>query len=348
MRASVEPTSILVHLPNWLGDVVMCTPALRALRRRYPEARITLAGKQACLDVLEGLPCFDAGIALGARPTWRELRTAAKSLPARPRLGIALPHSARAALLLVAAGCATRVGYNRGGRRLLLTLPVEPYRENGVITPIYMAREYLDLLAPLDCVDDGEGLSLHADASAVAQVKAQLDPARPVVGIAPGAAFGPSKRWLPERFAAVAAWLTREHNAQCLLFTGPGEEDTRDAVRAACPVPLLEPTVEAAGIARLKAGIAAIDLLIGNDSAPRHMAVAFGVPVICIMGSTSPRYTAGPWEKGAVVRIDVDCGPCQKPVCATDHRCMTGVPVERVCAEAAQWIGGRKQGPASG
>lgn len=336
-----EPGHILAHLPNWLGDVVMCTPALRALRRRYPGAHITLAGKPACIEVLDGLGYADAAIALTARPSWRELRTAAKELPARPDLGIAFPHSARAALLLVAAGCRARLGYNRGGRRLLLTQAVEPHRENGVIAPVYMAREYLDLLSPLGCVDDGAGLALYADSALVDGIKAQLEPGRPVAGIAPGAAFGPSKRWLAGRFAAVAERLTREHNAQCLLFTGPGEEDTRDAVRAACGVPLLEPRVDAPGIARLKAGIASLDILIGNDSAPRHMAVAFGVPVVCIMGSTSPRYTAGPWECGEVVRVEVDCGPCQKPVCVTNHRCMTGVSVERVVSAATPWLNRR-------
>ncbi len=338
MPAITEPRHVLVHLPNWLGDVVMCTPALRTLRRRFPLAHITIAGKAACIEVLEGLGYADATLQLGAKPSWPELRRAVKALPARPDLGIAFPHSARAALLLVAAGCRTRLGYNRGGRRLLLTQALEPHREGGTIVPVYMAQEYLELVRTVGGDDDGTGLSLYADTALVEAVRAQLVPGRPVVGIAPGAAFGPSKRWLPERFAAVAEQLTREHNAQCLLFTGPGEEDTRDAVRGACGVPLLEPKLEAAGIARLKAGIASLDILIGNDSAPRHMAVAFGVPVICVMGSTSPRYTEGPWERGEVLRVDVDCGPCQKPECVTDHRCMTGVTVERVAATAARWL----------
>jgi len=158
------------------------------------------------------------------------------------------------------------------------------------------------------------------------------------VGIAPGAAFGPSKRWLPERFAAVADRLHREHNAQCFLLTGPGEEETRDAVLRAAQTPLIEYHDGAPSIARLKAAIAGVDLLIGNDSGPRHIAIAFGKPVVCIMGSTSPAYTQSPWERGEVLRVDVDCGPCQKPICVTDHRCMTGITVERAVAAAAKWL----------
>ena len=96
---------------------------------------------------------------------------------------------------------------------------------------------------------------------------------------------------------------------------------------------MLRPT-EPSGIDGLKASIAALDLLVCNDSGTRHVAVAFHVPTVCIMGPTAPVYSEGPFERGEVIRIDVDCGPCQKPVCTTDHRCMTGIPVERVVLSA--------------
>jgi heptosyltransferase-2 len=338
MRTPAEPNHILACLPNWLGDVVMCTPALRALRSRHPNAHITLAGNRASIEMLDGLPYANAAITLPPRAGWADFRRAAAALPARPDLGIAFPHSTRAALLLLATGCRARLGYNRGGRSLLLTHRVEPHRESGSIAPIYMAREYLSLLAPLGCADDHAGLALHAPAQARTELRARLDPARPVVGIAPGAAFGPSKRWLPERFAAVADALHESSNAQCLLFTGPGEEDTRDAVLAAARHPLLDVQQPAPSVAKLKAGIAELDLLIGNDSAPRHIAIAFGVPVICIMGPTAPAYTTSPYERGEVIRVDVDCGPCQKPTCVTDHRCMKQITVAHVVDAARQFL----------
>jgi heptosyltransferase-2 len=159
-----------------------------------------------------------------------------------------------------------------------------------------------------------------------------------VVGIAPGAAFGPSKCWLPERYAAVADALAERAGARCVLLTGPGEEATREAVLSAARHPLIECHGGAPGIARLKATIARLDLHIGNDSGPRHLAIAFGKPVICIMGSTSPRYTDSPWERGEVLRVDVDCGPCQQPTCATDHRCMTRIDVPRVVDAALRHL----------
>jgi len=121
--------------------------------------------------------------------------------------------------------------------------------------------------------------------------------------IAPGAAVGPSKCWPAERYAAVADALHEECGARCVLLTGPGEEATRDAVRAAARTPLLNPYAGPGSIAELKAVIASLDLLIGNDSGPRHIAIAFKKPVICVMGPTSPAYTASPWERGRVLRV---------------------------------------------
>jgi len=327
---------ILVFLPNWLGDAVMATPALRALRRRFPEATITAAGKPACGAVLDGLPHIDHLVALPERPRFFSLFALARRLGTpKPDVALILPNSFRTAWLAWLTGATLRVGFARGGRGLLLSKALPRHREGGRRVPRYTALEYLALAEALGAADDGAGLELAADPDEMAAVRAQLDPARPAVGIAPGAAFGPSKRWLPERFAAVADQLATECGAQCVLLTGPGEEATRDAVLKAANTPLITGLGGKGGVGGLKAAIASLDLLIGNDSGPRHIAIAFKKPVICIMGPTSPRYTESPWERGEVVRIDVDCGPCQKPYCATDHRCMTGISADRV-AEAAK------------
>lgn len=339
-----SPNAILVFLPNWLGDAVMCTPALRALKKRYPEATITAAGKGACYAVLEGFPWVDRLLPLPERPGLaRSLSLRASLLSGRPEMAVVLPHAFRAAWLAWLSGASRRVGLDRGGRRILLTDALARPRVDGRVVPRYTALEYLEIVALAGAVDDGRGLELAADPAEVAAVKALLEPDRPLVGIAPGAAFGPSKRWLPERFAAVADRLYKEHRAQCLLMTGPGEEETRDAVLGAATTPLIEYHGGLPSIARLKAAISCVDLLIGNDSGPRHIAIAFDKPVVCIMGSTSPAYTQSPWERGEVLRIDVDCGPCQKPHCITDHRCMTGISVERAAEAAATWLapGGR-------
>ncbi|GMW01277.1 MAG: hypothetical protein AMXMBFR84_24140 [Candidatus Hydrogenedentota bacterium] len=331
--------AILAIIPNWLGDVAMCTPALRAVHRRFPNARIAVAGRASACALLKDLPYIAERIVIPSKPSLLAMWTLSGRLrPYARDLAIVFPHSFRAAMLARLTRARIRVGYRRNGRQWLLTHAVDPHRKDGRIEPVYMAREYLDLVMSVGADDDGAGLELRACESEVRAVRARMPAQRPRVGIAPGAAFGPSKRWLPDRYAAVADALADRAGASCFLITGPGEEETREAVFHAAKRPLYILDDNRPSIDSLKATISQLDLLIGNDSGPRHVAVAFGVPVICVMGSTAPAYSVGPYEKGEVLRIDVDCGPCQKPVCVTDHRCMTGVPVERVVEAALRHL----------
>lgn len=330
---------ILALSPNWVGDAAMCTPALRAIARRYPGAELTVAGRRAACDLLKGLPFIHRLVPIPPKPgVWAMLRAARELRPFARDAAVVFPHSARAAILARMTDAKRRIGYDRGNRSWLLTDRVEPYRVNGVIEPIYMAQEYLDLLAPLGCKDDGKGLELRVDEDSLRQVGPRLEGEGPLVGIAPGAAFGPSKLWPAERYAAVADGLTERAGARCVLLTGPGEETTRDAVLKNAKHPLIRYDEGEPSIAKLKAAVSRLDLLIGNDSGTRHIAVAFGVPVVCIMGPTSPKYSCGPYEKGEVLRVDVDCGPCQKPVCSTDHRCMTRITTEWVLSSAMKYL----------
>lgn len=339
MLEELKVRRILVLLPNWLGDAAMATPALRALYRRFPDATITAAGKPSVCELLDGLPYVHRVLPFSPRPGAAALMRLGKALaPHAADLCVVFPHSFRAALLGWLSGASCRLGYARGGRSLLLNHRVPPHRVHRRIAPQYTALEYLNLVGALGCVDDGKGLELAAGAVEMEVVAARLEGPGPLVGLAPGAAFGPSKCWMPERFAAVADRLYEECGARCVLLTAPGEEETHDAVLKAAQVPLLDPYGNAGSISKMKAAIASLDLFVGNDSGPRHVAIAFGKPVICIMGPTSPAYTESPWERGSVLRVEVDCGPCQKPYCATDHRCMKRISVEDVVRAAQHWL----------
>lgn len=330
--------TILALIPNWIGDVAMCTPALRALHRRYPDSALNVVGRPAACALLNGLPWIAGNIPIGGRDGFNGLVRAGMQLRSRkPDIAIAFPHSFRAAATAWLSGARQRVGYARGGRSAFLTERVAPHLVNGKVTPVYMATEYLDLVLPLGCEDDGAGLELAADPEVVAAYREVFDGDGPLVGFAPGAAFGPSKLWPAERYAAVADALRERCGARCVLLTGPGEEKTRDAVIAHAKHTLLRPP-EPPTIEGLKAAISLLDLLVCNDSGSRHVAVAFKVPTVCIMGPTAPVYSEGPYERGEVIRVDVDCGPCQKPVCTTDHRCMTWIDSERVTAAALAWL----------
>lgn len=339
---------ILALVPNWLGDVAMCTPALRALRQRYPNATLTIAGRKSACDLLAHTPWIDQFVSIPAKPPASDMVHLGRELyPKAMDLAVVFPHSFRAAFLARMTGARQRLGYARNWRSLLLTDTVAPHRQNGSITPIYMADEYLELVRALGCQDDGQGLELYASPEAMAQARSHLDKSHPVIGIAPGAAFGPSKQWPAERYAAVADTMAEQFDAQCVLLTGPGEEDTEAAVRQFTKTSLIRcddgnPTIES-----LKAAISQLDLLICNDSGPRHVAIAFGVPTVVLMGPTKPVYSEGPYERGEVLRVDVDCGPCQQPICRTDHRCMTRIPPEQVVEAATRYVRLAPQSPNS-
>ncbi len=339
MPDNIEANRIFVFLPNWLGDVAMCTPALRAIHNRFPEAQLSVAGKASSVDLVRGLPWISDYASIPHRPGLFEmLKLGAKFKALRGDIAVIFPHSSRPAIIAFLARVKRRIGYDRGARSFWLTERVPPHRVDGKIKPIYMVDEYLGLLKPLGCADDGQGLELHADATAVETVRAHMRGTGPVVGFAPGAAFGPSKQWPIEGFISAIDALADKAGAQCVLLTGPGEGELKEEICDRTKVKIIccddgEPSIET-----LKATISQLDLLICNDSGPRHIAISFDVPAICVMGPTSPDYTAGPYEKGEVIRIDVDCGPCQKPVCETDHRCMTGISTETVINSALKYL----------
>ena len=164
---------------------------------------------------------------------------------------------------------------------------------------------------------------------------------RPVVVVNPAAAYGPAKCWPPERFAEVADRIVRLCNAAVFVACGPDEIDvarrvadrmTESAVVLDNPVMRLGP---------LKALVRRADLLITNDTGPRHFANAFGTPVVVIFGPTDPEWTRtdAPNERSLVV--PVDCGPCMKRVCPLDHRCMTRIDADRVFEAARSLLAGR-------
>lgn len=326
-----HPTHICAYIPNWIGDVAMCTPALRTMHARFPDAELTVVGRAGGCSLLKGLPYIKRFVSIPARPGFIGMVALGKQIkPFAKDIAVVFPHSFRAAFLARMAGSKMIIAYDRNHRNMLLSDPVVPKREDGRIISEYMAWEYLDLLAPLEVEYDGFGLELVKDDRTVAQVREHIVGSGPLVGFAPGAAFGFSKQWPVERFVAVADKLHEEVGARCVLLTGPGEEKTRDKFIELARHPVIIADEGKPSIDCLKATISILDLLVCNDSGPRHVAIAFNVPTVCLMGPMNPVVSAGPYEKGEVIRIDVDCGPCGKPVCTSDHRCMTGIEPQRV------------------
>jgi heptosyltransferase-2 len=334
---------IAVVLPSHLGDAVMATPALRALRAGYPEAEITGVVREELVPILRGAPWLDRlvphALARARGPLTR--------LGRRLRLGrriadadavVVLPNSFAAALVALVSGAPRRIGYARYGRGMLLTDPVAPPREDGRFLPVAMERYYLDLALHLGCPDLGTEIELFLELAAEREretrfAAAGIDSARPLVCIAPGAAYGPAKLWPMGYYADVARSLLDDGVCVALIHA-PSEQTLAREISERAGAGLVSLGGAGMNLSLLKSVIARAQLVISNDAGARHVAAAFGVPCLVLVGPTSIRYTNLNLSRTKLLREPVSCSPCQLKTCPIDHRCMTRLLPTRVLEEA--------------
>ncbi len=330
---------LAVRLPNWLGDLVLAGRAVDALAGRFADHEIVLLGRP-----------FAAALAAAHWPAARWLPAPASGLawvtavPALAALGartiITFPPSLSARLHAACAGIPERagLGHEEGGFLLTRSAP------RGARGTRHLEDEYLDVVRTLGADPLPRRAWTRppaaAAAAAAALVQAGHDPAAIAAGaslvVAPGARYGPAKRWAPERFAAAAAaWAEAqpEPGRTHVLLVG-GAEDRAEvaAVRAAAAATPAR-FVALAGATDLPAltGLLAdADAVLANDSGVAHLAAALGRPTVVIFGSTDPRWTA---PRGAAVRVLAEpprCAPCFRPECSVPerYRCLRAVPAE--------------------
>ena len=336
---SPSPQKVILRLPNWVGDIVMATPALIALRKGWPDSHITVMGKETSRALLEGMALWDSFIPFNRTGkdagTGGFLKAASRVRKERFDTGIILPNSLSSALLFALGGVKERVGYNRHGRKALLTYPVPARRVKGRFIPVPMVDYYLKLLEARGIKPAARHTKLtvtEEDAKWAGELwdTRGLSDGQPVIAVTPGAAFGPSKQWIPEYFADLSDRLRETLHAHVLFLPGPGEEALMAEIDRACQISpdILLPSETP--LNRLKAVIDRCNLLLTNDTGPRHIAVALDTPVVVVMGPTDPRYTSANLEKTLVIRKELPCSPCMLKVCPKNHECMRGITPEEV------------------
>lgn len=357
----MDAERILIVIPNWVGDVVMATAALRAIRRRFDRSRIVHLMRPYVTDVLAGTGFADEfvfwpgpGSTHGGRTGWTGLIRRLRA--ERFDLAVLTTNSFRSALAVWLAGARRRVGYARDGRSWLLTDRLRPLREPGRMwgpgrfVPVPALDYYNALARRAGCEEPGDRLELAtsaADEAAVDERLGAVDRARPLVVLNPGANYGEAKCWPAESYAALADGLTSRHGARVVASLGPKErsvaERLRSSVRGSIDV-FVDPPL---GLGALKALIRRCDLLITNDTGPRHFAAAFDVPVLTVFGSSDPAWTETRFAKERIVSLDLECQPCMERTCPLKHhRCMRDLRPEVVLDQAgemlASWSAGRR------
>lgn len=329
-----------IFLPNWIGDVAMATPTLRALRRQFADAQIVGILRPYVADVLAGTDWLDEQMFYDPRSRQRSLH----GWPFLRRLRaqrldtvVLLTNSWRTGLLAWASGAPSRIGYVRGGRGILLTQRLEHARAAGKYVPSPVLDDYLRLAYAMGCPPESPRIELAtqpADEAAADQAfkRLGLPAGKHVVALNSGGAFGAAKLWPSGYFSELALRIVAETDNSVLVLCGPSEREiARNIVAGANHPRVVGLSEEPLSIGLTKACVRRCRLLVTTDSGPRHFAPAFGVPVITLFGPTHVAWSENHFRLAVHLQREVPCGPCQQRVCPLGHhRCMRELSVDEV------------------
>ena len=333
---------LLIRMPNWLGDAVMATPVLDNLRRSLPDWEISLLLKPEFRSLFQADPRVEGLIDYRPGDEHRGIkgrRALAESLRGRFQAGLLLPNSLDSAFPFWLAKIPCRVGYAKDGRSPFLTDPVpftRPLRRGPQVD------SYLGLLDYLGLDLDSRELKIHLPDRALAWASGWLSEAGlgsgpPLIGLAPGAAFGPAKAWPAQRYAQAARELSQKTGAGVLVFGSAAERP------------------EAAGIAerigrrarnlagrtsleRAAALISRLDLMVANDSGLMHLAAGLGTPCVALFGPTDPLRCVHSTALGRALWRPERCSPCYRRECSEKVWCMENIGVGEVVAAGLELL----------
>jgi lipopolysaccharide heptosyltransferase II len=334
---------IVVRGTNWVGDAVMTVPALREIRRLFPESHITLATRSWAEGLFEDAEFLDDLMVhegSGLRSVIHQVRQwRRRSFD----LAILLPNSLETALVASLAGIPLRVGYATDGRQRLLTHPLDLPESRSSQHEVFY---YLNIIARLEWLVKREQSFLNTQPDASLEVSESrklaarsllrtsgITDGRPLIALCPGSINSRAKRWPADRYAALADRFIDESGADVLLIGSSAEKDVSLEVSGRMrnkPVILTGKTE----LKQLVAVLSLVDLLVTNDTGPAHIAAALGRPTLVIFGPTNP-LTTRPFSPFAeIVRQPPDCAPCMLRDCPIDHRCMTAISPDEVFQRA--------------
>lgn len=332
---------IAVFLPNWLGDVAMATPTLRAIRRHFgAQARVVGILRPYLADVLAGTKWldeqwfFDPRAADRSRRAWAVVR---RMQTEQFDMAVLMTHSLRTALVAWLGGAKERIGYVRYGRGAWLTGKLYPRRDGRRLAPRPMVETYLELARAVGCAEESPRLELatvESDERSADAVFERLGLHRDgrVVAMNSSGAYGGSKLWPVEYFGELARRIAEQLDHDVLVFCGPKERDiARRVVRLADSPRVSSMAEQPMDLGTAKACLRRCRLMVSTDSGPRHVAAALGLPVVTLFGPMLPVWSENPTQQAANLVLDLDCIGCHKRVCPLGHhRCMRDLTVDRV------------------
>jgi len=327
---------ILIRATNWVGDAVMTLPALEAVKENFPSASITVLAKPWVAPIFSKHPAVDRiftfnkgeGAFTGLGEMIRTIRLIRKG---RFDLAILFQNAFEAALLAYTGGVKYRLGYRTDGRGFLLTHRIMPSDE---VLKIHQSVYYLSILSAMEWEAKSRNPTIHVsqeDKDSADRILGLegIKERDLLVGLSPGAIFGGAKRWPPERFAEIGDRAVEEWGAKVLIF-GSGKE--KEICSHVCSS-MGHRSLNLCGRTSLNVVMGLISRCLffaTNDSGLMHIAAALGVPTVAIFGPTDHVATGPLGPKTMIIRHEIECAPCLKPECPTDHRCMLSIGSDEV------------------
>ncbi len=332
---------IAVFLPNWIGDLMMATPTLRAIHGHFAHrAELSAVMRPYLAPLLAGTSWFADQWHYDPRAERPELRVCAVAGRMRKRgfdLAVLLPESFRSALVAFLGRARQRIGYVRDGRGPLLTHKVPLPTICGRPVDIPMVERYLHLAELLGCRPEPLDLELvvtEREQASGAEVWGRLGLRSDgrVVLINTGSSNGTARSWPNEHFGQLARRIAAELDHDVLVLCGPRERNmAREIVEAAGHARVFSMAEEPLDLGTAKACISRGRLMVSSDSGPRHMAAALGKPVVTLYGPTPPVCCHNPTVSAVDVRLELPCIGCGRRVCPLGHhRCMRDLKVGTV------------------
>jgi heptosyltransferase-2 len=330
---------ILIRATNWVGDAVMSMPAFEAVRQNFPESHISVLARPWVAPLYETHPAANQVIPYKrGYGYWKDFSEFLKVVRLIRSLhfdmAVLFQNAFEAAFIARLSGIKIRVGYNTDGRGFLLSHSVVRGKE---VLKLHQVEYYLTVLRALGWNAPTKDPALSTGPEAIARVRSLLssrgiEDQDLVVGLSPGAAYGPAKRWPVERFAAIGDRAIREWGAKVVVI-GTEQEKAFGETLISATTPGAVNFCGMTGLGDALALIKRCRLFVSNDSGLMHVAAALKVPTVAVFGSTDSVATGPRGKNARVVKQDMECSPCLKPECSAGYRCLLAVRPEDVWRE---------------
>jgi len=366
---------ILVRGVNWLGDAIMTTPALMRLREARPNAHIALLTPAKLAELWQHYPAVNEVIAIGRGDTL--ICVAKRIRRGRFDTAVLFPNSPRSALEVFLARVPQRVGAAQPWRTWTLTNVVSRRTESEGRTlttkrsaaevqrlirenptkprdsfpaASHQVHDYLRIIGALGGDMTPLVPAIYVTEAEVITIRKRFGASehKPLLGLNPGAEYGPAKRWPEQRFVEAARRLTAQTDCQWWIFGGPSDVDVAQRIAIGIGEDRARSLAGKTSLRELCAAMKACSVVLTNDTGPMHIAAAVGTPVAVPFGSTSPELTGPGWPAGRghkLVSGQAACAPCFRRTCPIDFRCMTSIVSDQIVQAVLPLVRNSAPGP---